>query len=264
VPQKKQNMKNQLILNKLTSRPGRWGSALAALLLLATVASSPAQVLPPSTLPYGLSYQEWSTKWWQWSLEQSTDHLELVGGPGICDGPASQVRFLAGSLLSSGQAAITNRVTVTDGTPLFFTILSVWDDNTGCPFTTFTAEQLRATVEGDWSAVTVTTCTIDGVPVAGLKNPTNTVYHVQSPFFSYTTAERGNVLAGIFGDTCIGGGVTIYPAVADGVYLMLSPLKPGKHTIHTAGVVGPLASPFVVEDVTYDITVTKDSGCNRY
>ena len=157
-PKKEQNMKNQLILNKLTSRPGRWGSALAVLLLLATVASSPALVLPPSTLPYGLSYQEWSTKWWQWSLEQSTDHLELVGGPGICDGPASQVRFLAGSLLSSGQAAITNHVTVTDGTPLFFTILSVWDDNTGCPFTTFTAEQLRATVEGDWSAVTVTTC----------------------------------------------------------------------------------------------------------
>jgi hypothetical protein len=259
-PKKEQNMKNQLILNKLTSRPGRWGSALAALLLLATVASSPAQVLPPSTLPYGLSYQEWSTKWWQWSLEQSTDHLELVGGPGICDGPASQVRFLAGSLLSSGQAAITNRVTVTDQTPLFFTILSVWDDNSGCPFTTFTAEQLRATVEGDWSAVTVTTCTIDGVPVAGLKNPTNTMYHVQSPFFSYTTAERGNVLAGVFGDTCIGGGVTIYPAVADGVYLMLSPLKPGKHTIHTVGVVGPLASPFVVEDVTYDITVDRDFG----
>ena len=182
-------MKNQLILNKLTSRCGRWATALAALLMLGTVASSPAQVLPPSTLPYGLSYQEWSAKWWQWSLEQSTDHLELVGGPGICDGPASQVRFLAGSLLSSGQAAITNRVTVTDQTPLFFTILSVWDDNTGCPFTTFTAEQLRATVEGDWSAVTVLTCTIDGVPVAGLKNPTNTVYHVQYPlFFSYTTA----------------------------------------------------------------------------
>lgn len=260
----KENMKNQIIPTKLATLIGQSGSVLAALLLLATAAASSAQVLPPSTLPYGLSYQEWSTKWWQWSLEQSTDHLELVGGPGICDGPASQVRFLAGSLLSSGQAAITNHVTVTDGTPLFFTILSVWDDNTGCPFTTFTAQQLRATVEGDWSAVTVTTCTIDGVPVAGLKNPTNTVYHVQSPFFSYTTAERGNVLAGIFGDTCIGGGVTIYPAVADGVYLMLSPLKPGKHTIHTIGVVGPLASPYVVEDVTYDITVTKDSGCNRY
>ena len=59
------------------------------------------------------------------------------------------------------------------------------------------------------------------------------------------------------------GGVTIYPAVADGVYLMLSPLKSGKHTIHTVGVVGPLASPFVVEDVTYDITVDRDFGFDR-
>ena len=72
------------------------------------------------------------------------------------------------------------------------------------------------------------------------------------------------MLAGIFGDTCIGGGMTIYPAVADGVYLMLSPLKLGKHNrFTTVGVVGPLASPFVVEDVTYDITVDRDFGFDR-
>ena len=54
------------------------------------------------------------------------------------------------------------------------------------------------------------------------------------------------------------GDFTIYPAVADGVYLMLAPLPPGKHTIHTVGVVGPVSAPFAKVDITSDITVTRD------
>ena len=77
-----------------------------------------------------------------------------------------------------------------------------------------------------------------------------------SPPFSYTTAEHDNVLAGYFGASCIPGDFTIYPAVADGVYLMLAPLSPGKHTVHTVGVVGPLSAPFAKVDKTSEITVT--------
>ena len=90
-------MKNQLTLTNVIPRPGRFGPALAGLLLLGIAASSSSgQVLPPSSLPYGYSYEEWSAKWWQWNLGQYTNHLELVGDPGICRGPASRVRFLAG------------------------------------------------------------------------------------------------------------------------------------------------------------------------
>jgi hypothetical protein len=259
---KKHTMKNHLIPIKLIARPDWFGSALAGLLLLAIAASSSSgQVLPPSSLPYGYSYQEWSAKWWQFVLEQSTNHLELVGEPAICDGPASHVRFLAAVYLpgSGGSATETNHVTIPAHTPLFFSILSTWADNSGCPtFTSATADEIAAYVVGQWSAVTVTTCTIDGVPVAGLDNPTNTVYNVVSPPFSYTTAKEGNVLAADYGEPCIPGGLTIYPAVADGVYLMLSPLSPGKHSIHAVGVVGPVSAPFVVADITYNITVTRD------
>ena len=252
-------MKNQLTIATVLCRPGRLGSVLAGLLLLGIAASSSAQVLPPSSLPYGYSYQEWSAKWWQWTLGQSTNNLELVGYSGICEGPASRVAFLAGVYIpgSGGISIETNHVTILADTPLFFPILSIWVDNTGCPtntFTSLTADELAAEAAGDWSAVTVTTCTIDGVPVAGLDNPTNTAYLVQSPPFSYTTAEHGTVLAD-FGEPCIPGGLTVYPAVADGVYLMLSPLSPGKHSIHFVGVVGPVSSPFVEDDITYDITV---------
>jgi hypothetical protein len=266
-------MKNQLTLKKLMFRHGSFGSAMAALLLLAASAlptladdgtvCNPG-IIPPvvPTNPYGHTYAEWSAKWWQWSLEQSTSNLELISKPDAYDG---HVRFLAGGLLqqsTGGAASLTNQLTISSGTPLFFTIISTWDDNSGCPFTSFTADQLTAAAEGLWTSVTATTCTIDGHPVAGLSNPATTSYLVLTPPFSYTTAKEGNVLAGIFGDECIDGETTIYPAVADGVYLMLSPLSPGKHTIHTVGIVGPVSAPYVVEDITYDITVLQDSGIN--
>jgi hypothetical protein len=37
---------------------------------------------------------------------------------------------------------------------------------------------------------------------------------------------------------------------------MLAPLSPGKHTIHTVGVVGPVSAPLAKVDITSDITVT--------
>lgn len=250
-------MKNQIALTNKVPRPSRFGRVLAGLALLVIAASSSSgQVLPPSSLPYGYSYEEWSAKWWQWNLGQSTNHTELVGEPGICSGPASRVRFLAGA---PGTTTETRRVTIAAETPLFFTILSVWVDNSGCPtFTSFTADQLAAQAAGEWSAVTVTTCIIDGVPVTGLDNPASTAYLVQAPPFSYTTADNANVLAGIFGEPCIPGDMTIYPAVADGVYLMLAPLSPGKHSIHYVGVVGLVSAPFIRQDITYDITVTRN------
>jgi len=245
-------MKNQITPTNVILRPGRFGLALAGLLLLGIAASSSSgQVLPPSSLPYGYSYQEWSAKWWQWYAGQDTNHVELVGEPDICEGPASRVRFLNGA---PGSVTKTNHVIIPAGTPLFFTILSAEADNTGCPMTSFTAAELAAQAAGNWSFVTATTCTIDGVAAAGLADPINTIYRVQAPPFSYTTAEKGNFLPELNGVTCIPGGTTIYPAVADGVYLMLSPLSPGKHSIHFVGEVGP-GGAYLTQDITYDITV---------
>jgi hypothetical protein len=108
----------------------------------------------------------------------------------------------------------------------------------------------------NWAFVSETTCTVDGVAIPGLSNPATTEYLTVSPAFSYTTATTDNVLANAFGETCIPGDLTIYPAVAQGAYLMLAPLAPGKHVIHTVGEVGN--PPFVIEDSTFDITVNPE------
>lgn len=256
-------MKNPNLLTKTMFWPGL-KSALAGLVLLANAASSPAaepEVLPPSSLPYGYSYDEWSAKFWQWTLGQSAKNLESLGDPNICSGPASRVRFLGPSIIGGQAIHIeTNHITVPDGTPLFLSIFALWQDNGNCPlsaFTTFTADQLAAFDQQSWNAVTATSCTIDGVAVEGMDDPTNSVYNVVSTPFSYTTAEKDNVLAAELGATCVPGNFTIYPAVAEGLYLMLAPLSPGKHTIHSVAVVGPLSAPFAESDKTIEITVER-------
>src|SRR5580658_9221722 len=132
-------MKNQFKLTNTITQPCRLGPAVAGLLLLAIGASSSAaEVLPPSSLPYGLSYEEWSAKWCQWNFGLDTNQVEFVGWSGTCEGPESQVRFLLGA---SGPITVTRKITINDQTPLFFPVLSATDDNTACPppFTSYTA-----------------------------------------------------------------------------------------------------------------------------
>ena len=259
-----QTMKLQII--KTIPRHGRFESILAALLLLGLAASAaPFQVLPPSSLPYGLSYQEWAAKWWQFFYGQSTNNMQPLGSPGICEGPASHVLFLNGAPATTTE---TNRATIYADTPLFFPIVAFTADNTACPITDFTtnsADALAAEAVAGWNgAATLTTCTIDGVAVSGLENPTNTIYNVVSTPFSYTTAEKDNIVAVSAGEPCLPGGLTIWPAVADGVYLMLAPLPPGEHLIHFVGVAGPLSSPYVRLDITYRLTVLPFDGSRGF
>jgi hypothetical protein len=211
--------------------------------------TSAAEVIPPSALPYGFSYEEWSAKWWQFYYSQSTNDMRAIGSPDICEGPASRVRFLNGA---SENTTKTNHITLATDTPLFFAIVGIEADNTACPLSDFgtnSAGVLAAAAIGAFSA-TETSCTIDGVAVPGLENPTNTIYNVVSPAFSFTTAKEHNIVAEAEGEPCLPGELTVYPGEADGVYLMLSPFSRGRHTLNFVGVMGSLTL-----DITYDITV---------
>ena len=79
----------------------------------------------------------------------------------------------------------------------------------------------------------------------------------------YTTAKEGNVLANLFSVPCLPGDFTVYPAVSEGVFLMIAPLPPGKHVIQFVGLVGPVNNPFVESDLTYDLTVKQDRDCDN-
>jgi hypothetical protein len=263
-PKKKElSMYKQFRLTNLVPRAVQCGMALAGLMQIAVATPALAQggeVLSPLVPHYGYSYEEWSAKYWQWSLGQSTNDPQAAGPAGFCLGEASGVWFLNGASIpgSGGITIRTNKVVLPPETPLFFPILSVYEDNTSCPLDTFgslTGAQLAAEAVGQWSVATLTSCTIDGVAVTGIDDPTNSIYDVVSPPFSYSTAEKDNVLAGFFGEPCIPGGLTVYPAVSDGVFLMLSPFKPGKHVIHYVGIASQGNTIFVEENITFEITV---------
>ena len=191
-------MKNQYTLTNAMRRSCQFALTLAGIMLLAMAASSTAaEVLPPSSIPYGYSYEEWSAKWWQWYLGQSTHRLELVGSTGVCDGPGKSVRFLYGA--PSTTTAIRH-ITISSETPLFFAVLGFVADNTACPVTDFSsnsAVQLEAEVVGGWSGATLTTCTIDGDPIAGMEDPDQlNLQHCVSAFHVHNGGKRQHSFVG--------------------------------------------------------------------
>lgn len=250
-----QLMKTNSIIQKLTN--GSAGILLGVLttLMAATTATfADGSVLAPGSLPYGSSYQDWSAKWWQWTLSQSTDQTNYVS-----DNIAGPVKFLAGA---PGSVSETRAVVISTGTALFFSVLSTWADNSDCPnFDNNTVAQLQAVADGNWSLASAVSCTIDGVAVTNLDNPQTSIYFTKATPFGYTTALNHSVLQTVYGNLpCIDGGTTVSPAVANGVYLMVAPLAPGLHTIHFTGVVGPTNAPYVSQDLTYQVTVLTASG----
>ena len=135
--------------------------------------------------------------------------------------------------------------------------LTFWVDNANCPsFTDFTVDELRAQVAAEWSPVSETSCTIDGVTIPGLTDAQNSPYLFDSTVFSYTLPDHDTYPTVLFGATCIANGTTIDGAVAEGVFLMVKPLPVGQHRIHMTAVFGPASSPFLVVDITFVITVT--------
>jgi hypothetical protein len=253
-----------LSISRIPQVKGRLPAIAAFALLVAIVAhvfaddgntSNPPGVIPPvePTRPYGRTYAEWLAKWWQWSLSFPVSADPEYGTADMSAGQSGDVWFLPAPL---GGGTGTRTGTIPAGTALFVPVLTFEADNTGCPtYTDFTAAQLAALVQGGWSAVTATSCTIDGVAVTGMDNPTNSPFLVQTEPFSYKLAGSDNVLAnypGFVGENCIPDGTTVYPTVAQSMCVMIRPLPVGTHTIHIAGAAPAFGLSY---DVTFDITV---------
>jgi hypothetical protein len=257
-------MKKRSILTYHLLPSRQWLPALAvSTLLMAAVVPGHADdgkvcspgVIPPvvETHPYGLTYAGWLAKWWQWSLAFPVSSDPEYGTADLSAGQSGDVWFLPTPL---GGGTATRTGIVPEGIALFVPVFTFEADNTGCPtYSDFTVAQLTAELAGGWSAVTATSCSIDGVAVVGMDNPTNSAYLVTTRSFSYKVAAYDNVLAnypGFLGETCIPDGTTVNPTVAEGMCVMIRPLSAGTHTIHISAAVPAYG---ITYDVTFDITV---------
>jgi hypothetical protein len=209
-----------------------------------------AHVVPPQSHAFGRSYGSWSAAWWQYVLAQpaSTNPLTDPTGAGCGVAQSGPVFFLVGT---TGGTATRDQCVVPQGKALFFPVANAFDVHTP-------GDGLN-TPQAVWKDLQVTNAlsftslyaSIDGVPVKNLDNVATSPYRACAgpvpgcaPSFSLTLAT-GNILS-------IPAG-TYAPTVADGYYLMLAPLRPGKHTISFGGT-GNLGGPFSTA-TTYHLTV---------
>jgi hypothetical protein len=229
----------------------------AGLTALQTTGANPAAVSPQPLVAgvqtFGATYGEWSARWWQWLLSiPAAQNPNLDQSGADCkEGQTGNVWFLAGTF---GEGPVTRTCTVPAGKGIFFPVVN---SITFAPFPHETLNALRAQAADFLDAVTLLKVTLDGVDLPDLRS-----LRVQSPVFSFTVPEAGvlpsgfcPLLAGPPSPTPPPRGPSQFcdPAVADGFWVLLSPLRPGGHKLRFRAKANT-DPPFAL-DVTYNLTI---------
>jgi hypothetical protein len=186
-------------------------------------------MFPVDSLPYGVSFKEWTQKWWQWYLSIPVQHnpnFEEAEGvkyePVDCSylqDAASPVFFVPYVLQEKGQPSAEMTCTVPTNKTVLLGIdngLMDYGDPRAQPKTVETLVKIVTETNIYPNEFDIT---LDGKPL-GLTNE-----------------EKHRVLSDPFNITLPTNNVWdeppgTYLAVADGWYLMLKPLPTGEHIIH--------------------------------
>lgn len=194
-------------------------------------------VRPAESKPFGKSYGEWSALWWQQALavhEGSGSPFE-AGSVDCTALGTGHVAFLVGT---TGGAA-SRSCSLPAGTAVLFPLINT--ESSIIEGNGTTEAELRANAGQLADQFTDLTAVVDGTALSDLGS-----YRFQSPLFTWT-APVDNV----FGVPPTSDPTT---AVADGYWIMLTPLSPGVHTISFGGAVPNVFTTAA----TYTITVTPD------
>jgi hypothetical protein len=207
-----------------------------------TSSSSNPAIFPPDSQPYGLTYGEWTAKWWQWADSIPTANNPQLDQTGKdCAQAQNQtgpVWFLAGT--SGGSAERT--CTIPAGKAILLPIVNIaYVRDAG-----ETKEEMLAFVKRTMDKVTTLEASVDGTPLQNLSN-----YRIQSPFFNATLPK----------DNVVGDPEGTYLEVADGYWVFLEPLSPGQHEIRLHGtLIDPTSpTPSFETAVTYHLTISNST-----
>ncbi len=195
------------------------------------------QVVPVTETYGGLSYGEWAAAWWQWAfhIPSGADHPTSPGGNSSL-AQSGRVWFLAGVFGTE-----VRNITIPSGIALFFPVV-----NTECsifepkPFHGDDATSLAACANGHIDRTLDLAAEIDGRPIKRIEQ-----FRVRSPLFVVGPLPDPNILGAPEGTRTL--------SVDAGVYLLVLPMKPGRHTIHFKGTFVEFGSI----DTKYNILVTQ-------
>jgi hypothetical protein len=219
--------------------------SLVVLLTLLMINSANAQVsdkvYAADSKPFGLTYGQWSEKWWQWSLS-----IPLVDNPGGDDtgekcgeGQSdTNVWYLSGTF---GGPAVRN-CNMPEGKAIFFPVI-----NSECSYLEFpaykTEPELRKCAVTFTDKVSNLDASVDGIKIPDIRK-----YRFQSGLFNFSMPA----------DNVLGLAPGITDSVADGYWIMLKPLAKGEHTIQFGGSVVDVSITSSINfatQATYHITV---------
>jgi hypothetical protein len=199
------------------------------LLVATSVAAEESYLVPPDERVANQSQEDWSRTWWQWAatFEPAASPIADRTG-GLCASHQSgDVWFLAGTY---GSARTIRECTVPRGKFLFFPIVNyvVMPDSTK-RLTCAQAIDSAARMTDDLLKILLE---VDGEPYEGLAE------HRQATRDCFDLGELTSPR------------LELYPVAANGYYVMLRPLPPGKHVINFGG-----ALPTNIQLVTYTLIV---------
>jgi hypothetical protein len=198
-------------------------------------------IFPPDSQPYGLTYGDWTAKWWQWAHSIPTENNPMLDETGEdCTQAQNQtgpVWFLAGT----GAGSAERTCTIPAGKAILLPIINVAGVRTAGE----TEEELLTGIKGLIDTISTLEASVDGVPLQNLSN-----YRIQSPFFNETLPN----------DNLLGVPEGTYLAISDGYWVFLEPLSPGQHEIRLHGaIIDPTAispTPSFETAVTYHLIVS--------
>jgi hypothetical protein len=194
-------------------------------------------VFPPNSHPYGLTYGQWSTEWWQWAVSIPSSNSPITDTTGEnCDvNQQGKVWFLAGTTGNPINKPVMRTCTIPVGKAILFPIIN--GECSTAEGNGDTEAELRACAKSQMDGVTFLQASIDGVPLKNLK-----MFRAVSPLYKFTAVEDNP-----FG---IPAGTT--NSVADGFWVMLPPLRPGTHTISFGGSIGSFST-----SVEYELEIVR-------
>jgi hypothetical protein len=193
-------------------------------------------VFPLESYPYGLSYAEWTARWWQWVLS-----IPLQNNP-IKDemnkyydvNQSGPVWFLAGT----EGGVVYRKCKIPSGKAILVPIL-----NYGATFadepTVRSERQLVLLAKSEMDDISNLEVSLDQVEFTDLQE-----FRVLSPVFDVVLPENS-----LFGGT---SGPT--KGSADGYWLFFKPLSPGFHTIESFG---SCQSGKVSIGAKYEVTISE-------